>query len=120
MADTPRPDPIADALAEAQPLIADRGWAAPSAAAIEEARRLLVLVAPGARAPTVQVAPGGRLDFEWEAAGHGWLRLTVDGSGRLAHEAVIGEDEFGQSEPFESELPGWAGTLLARLMAVGH
>jgi hypothetical protein len=113
-------DPIAAALLEAERLGAGRGWQSPSPATVGDARRLLALAAPVARPPVVEVAPDGRILLEWEAAGHGWLRLAVDGGGRVAHEAVIGDDEFEQSEPFNRELPGWAATLLARLMRAGH
>jgi hypothetical protein len=111
---------IAAALAEAAPLIADRGWTAPPDAAIDAAERLLALVASYPRAPSVQVEPDGTLAFEWEAADHGWLTLSVDGSGQLTHSAVIGEDEFTQAETFGDALPDWAAELLARLMRVGH
>ncbi|MGN6528639.1 MAG: hypothetical protein ACTHL8_19785 [Burkholderiaceae bacterium] len=114
------PAPLAAALAEAAPMMAGRGWTPPLPAAVDEARRLLALVAPLARAPAVEVAPDGRILLEWEAAEHGWLRLAVDGTGRVAHDAVIGEDEFEQSESFAHDLPDWAATLLARLMRAGH
>jgi len=44
------------------------------------------------RQPALQVEPEGTISFEWEAAEHGWLTLTVDGQGSLAHSAVFGED----------------------------
>jgi hypothetical protein len=81
---------------------------------------LLGLVATLARAPAVQVEPEGTISFEWEAADHGWLTLTVDDAGQLTHSAVLGEDEFSQAEAFGDALPDWAATLLARLMAAGH
>jgi hypothetical protein len=108
------------ALQEVDPLIADRGWARPSPSTLAAAERLLELVEKMPRQPALQVEPEGTISFEWEAAEHGWLTLTVDGRGGLAHSAVLGEDEFAQTEPFEDELPGWAGTLLQRLLASGH
>jgi hypothetical protein len=111
------------ALADALPLVDGRGWTLPGAATLAEAERLLALVAPFARDPTTEVQPDGAIAFEWEAAGHGWLRLSVDGSGRLAHSAVIAGDEYEQVEDFDgpaAPLPDWAAELLRRLMAVGH
>lgn len=108
------------ALAEVEPLIAERGWTPPPPSTLQAAERLLGLVSRLPRAPAVQVEPDGRISFEWEAAEHGWLTLTVDGQGQLAHSAVLGEDEFTQSEAFGDELPDWAGTLLQRLLAAGH
>lgn len=108
------------ALQEADPLIADRGWTRPSPSTLAAAERLLGLVEKMPRQPALQVEPEGTISFEWEAAEHGWLTLTVDGQGGLAHSAVLGEDEFAQTEAFEDELPGWAGTLLQRLLASGH
>lgn len=107
------------ALADARPLVASRGWAYPTQATLVEADRLLQLVAQH-RAPTVLVDPDGSVRLEWEAADRGWLTLTVNGSGQLVHSAVIDEDEFEQSEAFSDVLPGWAGTLLGRLMQAGH
>jgi hypothetical protein len=111
---------LAAALDEAAPLIADRGWIAPAPATIAAAERLLALVEKLPRSPAVQVEPEGTISFEWEAADHGWLTLSVDDIGQLTHSAVLDEDEFTQAEAFEDELPDWAATLLARLMAVGH
>jgi hypothetical protein len=111
---------LASALEESRPLIAGRGWTAPQPATIAAAERLLRIVATLPRAPLVQVQPEGTISFEWEAADHGWLTLTVDDRGQLAHSAVLGEDEFGQAEPFDDALPGWADTLLKRLLAAGH
>ena len=111
---------LSAALADAAPLIADRGWVVPPAATLEAAERLLDLVAGMARQPAVQVEPEGTISFEWEAAEHGWLTLTVDDAGRLVHSAVLGEDEFTQAEAFGDTLPDWAGTLLRRLLAAGH
>ena len=108
------------ALHEAGPLIADRGWQAPSPETIAAAERLLALVEQRPRRPEVQVEPDGTISFEWEAGEHGWLTLTVDGQGQLTHSAVLGEDEFTQTESFDDALPGWAGTLLARLFDAGH
>ena len=111
---------LASALADAQPLIADRGWIAPAPATMDAAERLLRLVQKSARQPAVQVEPAGTISFEWEAAEHGWLTLTVDDAGQLTHSAVLGEDEFTQAEAFGDELPDWAATLLRRLHAAGH
>jgi hypothetical protein len=108
------------ALAEAAPLIAHRGWLAPGPATLAAAERLLALVAALPRLPAVQVEPEGTISFEWEAADEGWLTLTVDDTGKLAHSAVIGEDEFTQAEDFGEALPGWASTLLVRLLRAGH
>ena len=111
------------ALADAVPLVEERGWALPSTAAVTEAEHLLALLAPLAREPTAQVRPDGAISFEWEAADAGWLELSVDGSGRLTHSAVIAGDEYEQVEAFPAtakELPGWAAELLRKLMAVGH
>ena len=108
------------ALEDARPLIAERGWIAPTEDTIQAAGRLLELVEKLPRPPAVQVEPEGTISFEWEAADHGWLTLTVDDEGRLTHSAVLGEDEFTQSEAFGDALPGWAGTLLQRLLAAGH
>ena len=108
------------ALDDVRPLIAGRGWIDPTPATIEAAERLLALVDKMPRPPAVQVDPEGTISFEWEAADHGWLTLTVDDQGRLTHSAVIGEDEFTQSETFGDALPGWAATLLQRLLAAGH
>ena len=111
---------LAAALDEVAPLIADRGWIAPAPATIAAAERLLALVEKLPRSPAVQAEPEGTISFEWEAADHGWLTLSVDDIGQLTHSAVLDEDEFTQAEAFEDELPDWAATLLARLMAVGH
>ena len=108
------------ALAEAAPLIAQRAWIAPAAPTLAAAERLLALVAALPRPPTVQVEPEGTISFEWEAADEGWLTLTVDDTGKLVHSAVIGEDEFTQAEDFDDALPGWASTLLVRLLRAGH
>ena len=108
------------ALADAAPLIADRGWVAPAPATIAAAERLLVLIDELPRPPAVQVEPEGTISFEWEAAEHGWLTLTVDDAGQLTHSAVLGEDEFTQAEAFGDALPDWADTLLQRLLAAGH
>jgi hypothetical protein len=111
------------ALADAIPMVEERGWALPSSAAVAEAEHLLALVAPLGREPMAEVQPDGAIAFEWEAADAGWLRLSVDGSGRLSHSAVIAGDEYEQVEDFAiaaAELPGWAGDLLRKLMAFGH
>jgi hypothetical protein len=111
---------LSAALTDVAPLVAGRGWIAPARATIAAAERLLGLVDALARQPTVQVDPEGTISFEWEAAEHGWLTLTVDDAGRLTHSAVLGEDEFTQSEAFGDALPDWADTLLRRLLATGH
>ena len=108
------------ALKEARPLVADRGWLRPAQATVDAAGRLLELVEKMPRPPAVQVEPDGTISFEWEAADHGWLTLTVDDQGQLTHSAVLGEDEFTQAESFGDTLPGWADTLLRRLLAAGH
>ena len=108
------------ALDDVRPLIADRGWTDPAPATIEAAERLLALVDEMPRPPAVQVDPEGTISFEWEAADHGWLTLTVDDRGQLTHSAVLGEDEFTQAEAFGDTLPDWAATLLQRLFAAGH
>jgi hypothetical protein len=109
------------AIADAVPFVDGRGWTPPDSVTIAEADRLLALVAPLGREPMAEVEPDGSIALEWEAADHGWLRFTVDGSGRLAHSAVIGGDDYEQVEPFEdTRLPDWAAELLRRLMALGH
>ena len=108
------------ALEEAQPLIEQRGWTQPKQETINAAKRLLELVQKTPRQPTIQVNPDGTISFEWEAADHGWLTLTVDDRGRLTHSAVLDEDEFAQTETFEDQLPDWASTLLQRVLAAGH
>jgi hypothetical protein len=108
------------ALSEVEPLVANRGWTSPAPATIQAAERLLKLVEPLPRQPAVQVEPEGTISFEWEAADHGWLTLTVDDQGQLTHGAVLGEDEFTQAEPFGDTLPDWAAELLRRLMRAGH
>lgn len=111
---------LSAALADAYPLIVDRGWIAPAPATVAAAERLLALVTEMSRQPVVQVEPEGTISFEWEAAEHGWLTLTVDDSGQLTHGAVLGEDEFTQSEAFVDALPDWADNLLRRVLAAGH
>ena len=108
------------ALADAEPLIETRGWRRPEIATIAAAGRLLKLVEALQRQPQVQVEPDGTISFEWEAADHGWLTLTVDDQGRLTHNAVLGEDEFTQAEVFGDALPDWGDTLLRRLLGAGH
>ncbi len=109
-----------EALQEAEPLIQERGWIRPTSATTKAAERLLRLVEKIQRQPTVQVDPNGTISFEWEAADHGWLTLTVDDQGQLTHSAVLGEDEFTQAETFGDELPDWAASLLQRLLGAGH
>ena len=108
------------ALQDVEALIADRGWQRPKQQTFEAAERLLHLVDKMPRPPAVQVEPEGTISFEWEAAEHGWLTLTVDDQGQLTHSAVLGEDEFTQAEAFGDALPDWAATLLQRLFAAGH
>ena len=108
------------ALQEAEPLIQERGWVEPTPPTIAAAERLLRLVEKHRRRPAVQVDPAGTISFEWEAADHGWLTLTVDDLGQLTHSAVLDEDEFTQAEAFDDALPDWAATLLQRLLAAGH
>ena len=108
------------ALEDARPLISDRGWTQPEPATIAAAERLLAIVEKLPRQPAVQVEPDGTISFEWEAAEHGWLTLTVDDAGQLTHSAVLGEDEFTQAEAFGEALPDWAATLLQRLLGAGH
>ena len=107
------------ALDEARAL-ADRGWSAPNEATIDEAQRLLDLVAPGWRAPMVRVEHDGAITLEWEAGEYGWLSLSVEGIGTLEHSAVIEGDEYAQVEDFGRDLPDWAGALLHRLLSLGH
>ena len=111
---------LAAALADVAPLVAGRGWIAPAAATVAAAGRLLALVENLPRQPAVQVEPDGTISFEWEAADHGWLTLTVDDLGQLTHSAVLGEDEFTQAERFDDALPDWAAELLQRLLRAGH
>ena len=111
---------LRSALEDARPLIADRGWTQPEPATIAAAERLLAIVEKLPRQPAVQVEPDGTISFEWEAAEHGWLTLTVDDAGQLTHSAVLGEDEFTQAEAFGEALPDWAATLLQRLLGAGH
>ena len=111
---------LRSALEDARPLIADRGWTQPEPATIAAAERLLAIVEKLHRLPAVQVEPDGTISFEWEAAEHGWLTLTVDDAGQLTHSAVLGEDEFTQAEAFGEALPDWAATLLQRLLGAGH
>ena len=108
------------ALDDAEPMIAARGWQRPADATVQAAARVLALVEKLPRPPQVQVEPDGTISFEWEAADHGWLTLSVDDQGQLTHSAVLGEDEFTQSEAFGDALPDWAATLLQRLLAAGH
>ena len=113
-------DRLQSALDEVEPLVANRGWIRPAKETIAAAGRLLRLVESQARQPAVQVEPEGTISFEWEAADHGWLTLTVDDQGRLTHSAVLGEDEFTQAEAFGDVLPDWAAELLRRVMRAGH
>ena len=111
---------LRNALQDVEPLVAARGWTRPGPQTLDAAERLLKLVEGASRPPDVQANPEGTISFEWEAADHGWLTLTVDDQGQLTHSAVLGEDEFSQTEAFDRELPDWAATLLQRLLAAGH
>jgi len=108
------------ALDEARLLAAERGWILPNERTIAEAQRLLELVQAQWGAPAVQAEPGGAISLEWEAGARGWLKLSVDGSARLEHSAVIEGDEYAQFEDFGDALPDWARHLLGRLFVVGH
>lgn len=107
------------ALDEAALLVESRGWVRPTPSTLAEAERLLRLTS-GHRRPSIQADPDGSVRFEWEAAGMGWLTLTVDGRGQVHHSAVIGEDEFERSEAFGDALPAWAGAVLERLLQAEH
>ena len=111
---------LAAALEEARSLAPSRGWTLPGERTIREAERLLVLVMRDWRAPAVQAEPIGAISLEWEVGAHGWLRLTVAGTGTLEHSAVIEGDEYAQVEHFGEQLPHWVEELLRRLLAVGH
>lgn len=116
---------LAAALLEAEPLIVARGWTAPSTATRHDAERLLARVAllphQPHRPPAVQVEADGTIALEWEAGERGWLKLVVDGQGRVTHSAVIDGDEFEQTEPLGDDgLPAWAGELLKRLLHGEH
>jgi hypothetical protein len=104
------------ALDESQAVGAARGWALPNEATIAEAQRLLDLLQAQWRAPVVQVEPEGAISLEWESGARGWLKLSVSGTGRLEHSAVIEEDEYAQVEDFGDTLPDWARHLLGRLL----
>ena len=112
--------PLLTAAIEEARVLAERGWTAPSDATIDEAQRLLDLVSPAWRAPMVRVEPHGAISLEWEAGEYGWLSLSVEGIGTLEHSAVIEGDEYALVEDFGNELPDWAGTLLHRLLSLGH
>jgi hypothetical protein len=111
---------LLDALNEARPLVAERGWQLPAEQTLSEADRLLALVGSNWRAPVVSVEPDGTVSLEWDAGAHGWLKLTVAGAGTLAHSAVIEGDDYEQTEPFGDALPDWAHALLGKLLGVGH
>jgi hypothetical protein len=110
---------IAAALNEATPMVESRGWALPTPSTVAEAERLLALTSRH-RPPTIQIDAVGSIRLEWEASEMGWMTLTVDGSGQLKHNAVIGEDEFELTEVFGDVLPAWAATVLERLVRAGH
>lgn len=111
---------LLNALADIEPLIAERGWSAPTPATLQEAQHLIEATAAAWPAPQVSIEADGAIALEWEAAGRGWLKLVVRGQGELAHEAVIEGDEFDQLEPWSATpeveaLPDWAHELLRRL-----
>jgi hypothetical protein len=106
---------IAEALAEAQALAAQRDWKVPSEATVAEAQRLLDLVSLEWPAPEVQTQADGSITLDWEAGAHGWLTLTVIGKQTVEHAAVIEGDEYGLSEAFIDAVPDWAQELLRRL-----
>jgi hypothetical protein len=111
---------LEQALADVDPLTAERGFQQPSSATLAEAERLLALVHPRWRAPTVEVLSDGAVVLDWDAGAHGWLQLTVQGDGRLVHSAVIEGDDYAQSEPFFDQLPDWADALLKKLLSREH
>jgi len=112
---------LSQALDEARPLAAARGWRLPDDATLAEAERVLALARRDWRAPTaVQVEPDGAVTLEWDAGARGWVQLAVRGSGQLAHSAVIEGDEYEKTEPFDERLPDWAEEVLRRLLLAGH
>jgi hypothetical protein len=111
---------LAQALADIDPLTAERGFTRPSDATLAEAERLLALVHPRWRAPTVELLSDGAVTLDWDAGAHGWLQLTVRGDGRLVHSAVIEGDDYEQDEPFHDHLPDWADALLKKLLGREH
>ncbi len=106
---------IAEALAEAQNLAAQRDWQVPTQATVAEAERLLELVSTTWPAFEVQTQADGSIALEWDAGAHGWLTLTVVGQNTVEHAAVIDGDEYGLSEAFNNVVPDWAQELLQRL-----
>jgi hypothetical protein len=113
-------DLLAQALADVDPLTAERGFTPPGSATLAEAERLLALVHPRWRAPAVEVLSDGAVVLDWDAGAHGWLQLTLRGDGRLEHSAVIDGDDYAQSEPFFDQLPDWADALLRKLLSREH
>jgi hypothetical protein len=111
---------LEQALADVDPLTAERGFVRPTSATVSEAERLLALVHPRWRTPTVEVLSDGAVTLDWDAGAHGWLQLTVQGDGRLVHSAVIDGDDYAQSEPFFEHLPDWADALLKKLLSREH
>lgn len=111
---------LLDALDEARPLAAERGWQLPTEQTLAEADRLLVLVSGNWRVPAVSVEPDGTVSLEWEAGAHGWLKLAVAGNGTLSHSAVIEGDDYEQTETLGDTLPDWAHALLRKLLSLGH
>jgi len=117
----PRMSPLLlDALNEARPLAAERGWQLPAEQTLAEANRLLTLVSSDWRPPAVSVEPDGTVSLEWEAGARGWLKLTVAGAGTLSHSAVIEGDDYEQTETLDNALPDWAHALLGKLLGTGH
>ncbi|MCW7539127.1 hypothetical protein OOT46_14885 [Aquabacterium sp. A7-Y] len=111
---------LSTALEEARLLAFSRPWILPSDNTLAEAERLLALVISRWPEPDVLVEPDGSVSLEWEAGEQGWLTLAVAGSAEVTHSAVIEGDEYGQVEPFGSELPDWAAALLRRLFPPPH
>jgi hypothetical protein len=111
---------LAHAVEDARTLAATRGWRLPDEATLAEAERVLEIVGREWRAPLVQAEPNGAVTLEWDAGERGWLQLSVNGEGRIAHSAVIEGDEYAQSEAFSDGLPGWAEALLRKLLLLGH
>ena len=111
---------LEQALADIDPLTAERGFARPTDATLAEAGRLLALVHPRWRAPTVELLSDGAVPLDWDAGAPGGLQLPGRGDGRLVHSAVIDGDDYEQDEPFHEHLPDWADALLTKLLGREH
>jgi hypothetical protein len=117
---------LAAALDEAGQLSTRHHWLLPGQPALDEATRLLALVAPAWPAPAVRIESNGAITFDWECGERGWVELTLDGSGQLTHNAVIDADDYGQTEPWPAArdaaaaMPGWACEVLRRLLGSRH